>query len=218
MPLTDAEFRIQLLAADDAGLVALVNDEMLDRQPTCFDADPSVYDQLRAHLAKALKTTPDSVYLVGSASLGYSTAPDGFPRKFHDLSDLDFAVVSPSLFDESWMHLLGWGHVHKPVFPPEDEKWFVQRQREIFWGWFPQYLPRFTGVNRPELLRGHAGIRLQMFETFQSLGKNFPGTQVESHPNHGRLYRSRDHLVRYHVDGLRRLQERLIEGDSNNGI
>lgn len=211
MALSAADFRAQLLGADEAGLKHLIRTEILGRAPFCYAEDLGAYEQLRAHLAERLYTEPARIYLVGSGGAGYSIAPDNFPRPFHDRSDLDFAIVSPKLFDASWMPLLSWGHFHKPAFPEADEKWFVARQREIFWGFFTSQSPRFTGINRPELVNNVRLIRLRVFETFQALGKKFPGTEVAARQSNARLYRSEEHLVQYHLDGLHRLKNGLIE-------
>jgi len=215
MPMNAEEFRSALLAADEHALRSLIQSEMLDRPPAVFVSDMALYDRVRNHLAREFDTDATHIYLLGSGGMGFSIAPDNFPRAFHSDSDLDFAVVSPRLFDAAWMTLLGWGHVHKPVFPDSDTKWFVARQREMFWGWFSEKNARFTGINRPELLRDLAKIRLRVFETFRSLGKTFPDTELAARDNHARLYRDEAHLIEYHVDGLRRLKQRLTEGDTD---
>lgn len=203
--------RQSLVTASTDDLRALVTSEILGQAPLSFDESPADYDAVREHLAARLSTSAELIHLVGSGSLGYSTAVGRFPREFRIESDLDFAVISPELFDTAWNTLLGWGHVHKPLFPPSDAKWFEQRQREIFWGWFKSEKPRFPGINRPELVREFDRVRLLLFDTFQGVGKAFPRAPVAFHSVNARLYRSEEHLVQYHTEGLRRLRARLLE-------
>jgi len=67
--------------------------------PSAFEELPTLYEGIREFLATRLSVTPKDVTLVGSARLGYSLAPPpSYGTPFSANSDLDFAVVSASLF------------------------------------------------------------------------------------------------------------------------
>jgi hypothetical protein len=202
--------------ANNAGLREFVVREVLHSQPHCFRGKESLYQDVRGYLATGLRAIPSGIYLVGSGSTGFSLAPRNFPARFHDGSDLDFAVVSESLFDQAWTALLDWGHPQRPTVAPQDLGWFEERRTEIFWGWLdPQYM-RFKGLLRPSSLEGLRELQHNWFTTFKAIGDEFPGTELASRKSSARLYRTSDHLIRYQVEGLRRLQRRLRRESGNS--
>lgn len=219
MPLTAAEFEIAVRQADRTEMRRLVKEEILHRVPFCFEGDLSFYEEVKNHLASELQTTSTSIFLVGSGAVGYSLAPRRFPHPFHEGSDLDFAVISEPLFDEAWMALLQWGHPRRHRVPASERKWFDERQQEIFWGWLdPAYL-RFDSIYRPQLLKDLRSLKSRWFETFQDLGRRYPGTDIASRKVSARLYRSEAHVIQYQAEGMRRLKGRLIERvEDTNGI
>jgi hypothetical protein len=83
--------------------------------PAVFRENPMVYEMLREWLARNLamdletRIDPKDVTLVGSARLGYSLAPyPRFGRPFGADSDLDFALISSSLFDAVAIDFQTW--------------------------------------------------------------------------------------------------------------
>lgn len=61
------------------------------------------YQTLKNDIAGALDLNPKEITLIGSAKIGFSTAPGKIYRAFRKgRSDLDFAIVSPSLFGSIW--------------------------------------------------------------------------------------------------------------------
>ena len=74
--------------------------DLLNGEPHCFHGSTSHFDSVRQYLAEALGVDEDAVALVGSGQNGFSLAPANNLRPFHPDSDLDFAIVSSSLFDE----------------------------------------------------------------------------------------------------------------------
>jgi hypothetical protein len=66
--------------------------------PFAFREIPMLYEAIREWLAPRLNTHPKYITLVGSARLGFSFDPKKYGASFGPASDLDFAVVSPVLF------------------------------------------------------------------------------------------------------------------------
>ena len=158
-----------------------------------------------------LKAKASQVVLVGSGAVGFSVAPHKFPKVFHSESDLDFAVISPSLFDEAWSALLQWGHPIRLRVPLVEREWFEARQSNIFWGWLDPARLKYKSVNRPALLREIRDMSTRWFDTFQGLGLSFPDSEVSRRSVSARLYRSEEHLAQYQIEGLHRLQYALKE-------
>ena len=180
-----------------------------DSLPWAFRDDEPTYRAFRKRVANALDTTPQNVFVTGSASVGFSLAPDTFPKAFHEFSDIDVAVVSTDFFDAVWMSLLKWGHPRRTSLPATEQAWYVDRQLEIFWGWLtPQYLS-FRTIRFGRRLRVVRDLRTKWFTLFQGIGADFPGTELARREVSGRLYRTWDHLVGYHSESLRRLRYRI---------
>lgn len=65
--------------------------------------DGPTYTRLREYAGQALQIAPNqNVYLVGSAKLGFSIKPARRYGLFSDDSDVDLAIVSPSLYQRLW--------------------------------------------------------------------------------------------------------------------
>ena len=67
--------------------------------PFSFRNCPAVFEDLRGWLGNRLDVHPKEITLIGSARIGYSLARGvEFGKEFDDSSDLDFSVISSSLF------------------------------------------------------------------------------------------------------------------------
>ena len=67
--------------------------------PFSFQECPAVFEELRGWLGRRLDVHPKEITLIGSGRIGYSLAKgDRYGRGFSENSDLDFSVVSSSLF------------------------------------------------------------------------------------------------------------------------
>jgi hypothetical protein len=211
MPIRDDEFAAILQGASKARLLELITEHVLNPDPVCFVGQGALYTDIRTHIADQVRAETEDVLLVGSGSLGYTIAPHKFPKKFHAESDLDFAVVSPALFDAAWGSLLEWGHPIRRIVPKPEVQWFEARRANVFWGWMDPANLKFSAINRPTLLANLQELSTDWFDTFQSLGLRFPGTLVAERKTSARLYRSMDHLIAYQYEGLRQLQLALAE-------
>ncbi len=70
--------------------------------PFCFRKRPMLYETIRGWLSRELDVHAKEITLIGSARVGYSLAPTSdYGRPFDSSSDLDFSIISPSLFNKS---------------------------------------------------------------------------------------------------------------------
>lgn len=179
--------------------------------PFAFRDAPTKLNVLRKHLAQRLDVSEDNVIVVGSAQTGFSLDPNAFPREFHDGSDIDVLVVDEKLFDDVWHTILRW---HYPLrgreLPQADWNWRKKRMDELYWGWFIPSEIRFEGLSRPAALQPLRGISTRWFNAFKGLAllPEFASRDVS-----GRLYRSWQHAMLYHVNGLRAIIDRLDSRD-----
>ena len=68
----------------------------------CMVISSDKYFELRKTISDKYNVHPNEVIVVGSAKLGFSIAPEKRYQPFGDASDLDIAIVSPTLFESVW--------------------------------------------------------------------------------------------------------------------
>jgi len=188
---------------------AVVQKYIFTGTPFVFRDSPARLSLLKSHLARGLGVREDNVTIVGSAQTGFSLNPDSFPRVFHHGSDIDVLVVDERLFDKVWYALLRWHYPRKGYpLPRPDASWRSKRRNELYWGWFVPSKIRFEGLTRPTVLGPLRNIATMWFNAFKSLAQyqEFVTRDVS-----GRLYRSWDHAMLYHMNGLRAIWRRLVD-------
>jgi hypothetical protein len=165
--------------------------------------------RLTDHLCGAIGVIAANIVVVGSAKIGFSLSPDNFPREFSDFSDIDVVVVSEPMFDEFWHTMLKWNYPRRFSLSGADWKWSKDRRNDLYWGWFRPDAVRFEGLSFPNVLKPIRDLSTAWFNAFQSLSliPDFSNRKVR-----GRLYRTWEHALRYHVDGLERIRRIAEKG------
>lgn len=162
------------------------------------------------HLAEHLGIDESSIRVVGSGRIGFSLNPANFPRRFSDVSDIDVVVVDEGLFDRVWHTMLEWNYPRRFRLYGADRHWQRSRQDDLYWGWFRPDKIRYTGLAFPEILKPLRDLSTQWFNAFRSLSA-YP--DLAAREISGRLYRTEQHAISYHVDGLRKLKAQLGNGE-----
>jgi hypothetical protein len=181
----------------------VVRDHLLTGDPHVFSTTPSLYFDLKAFLASQLSVPPEDVRIIGSAMMGYSLSPDSYGRAFLPSSDVDVVVVDSRWFDTIWDLLLDWRYPwHLRKWPPRDHEWAVARLEDFICGSCTPHRIRYRGLKGDHLIEPLRDISNKWFDTLKSLG-NQPGLRGREY--NGRLYRTWDHAIRYHVYGLREI-------------
>jgi hypothetical protein len=180
--MSDKQIIIERIVRFRDDLSRLETPEIVQKHITsgdCFKLNHDQYFDLRNRIAQRFGVHPNQVLAVGSAKLGFSIAPKKRYQHFHEMSDIDVAVVADSLFDRTWEAVLNY------------------RRQVGYWehlGKFQEYL--FQGWIRPD--------KLPPAETF-AFGKEWWEffRELTSSGNYGRckiaagLYRSPFFLERY---------------------
>lgn len=203
---TSDEFRNLL---KPAALATLVDEYVFSGAPFggvpfVFRNDPSAGDLLRDQLSAGLRVRPANVIVVGSAKIGFSLSPDGFPRIFSPpASDIDVLLVDEALFDGVWSSLLQWHYPRRWRLAGQEWEWAKARRDELYWGWFsPHYLQFSDFLTFPDALRPIRDLKANWLSSFRSLSRH---PQLAKYEISGRLYRTWEHARSYHVDSLSKL-------------
>lgn len=192
----------------DTPLESIVQEYLFQGTPYVFRDKPESLDRLTKHLSTAIKLPEEGIKVVGSAKIGFSLNPDNFPRAFLDSSDIDVLVVNEALFDRIWMTLLEWHYPRRLMQLGRVEgEWAQLRRKEIYFGWIIPDEIRYEGLSFPHVLKPLRDISAQWFNAFQSLSL-YP--EFAARTISGRLYRSWAHALRYHVDGLRQIHNKIL--------
>jgi hypothetical protein len=209
---TAEEFRKQLLGT--TALPTLVSryvlaGEAFGGMPYVFRSDPSANDLLKEQLCSRLSLRPEAIFVVGSAKVGFSISPDNFPRAFSPpASDIDVVVIDARLFDVVWNSLLEWHYPRRWKLVGPDWNWARRRQDDLYWGWFsPHHLNFRHFLTFPEALKPVRNLKADWLAAFRELALH---PLLSRHEVTGRLYRTWDHVLSYHVDSLRKLRNVLV--------
>ena len=188
-------------------LSSVVQQYIFQGMPYVFREKPEALNLLTEHLGAAMQLSEQNIVIVGSAKVGFSLNPDNFPRRFSDVSDIDVIVVSETLFNRIWMTLLEWHYPRRLLnLGRAENEWVRLRRKDIYWGWLVPTQIRYEGLSFPSILKPLRDISAQWFNAFQglSLYPEFAARSVS-----GRLYRTWDHALRYHMEGLHQIRERI---------
>jgi len=185
----------------------IVSRYIFGENPYIFRDKPELMLLLRKHLSERLNLSEKNIVIVGSAKLGFSLSPHNFPREFTSTSDIDILVVDTVLFDSIWTTLREWWYPRRATkLGGAENEWAGARRKDVFWGWIVPHEIRYEGLSFPETLKPLRDISTKWFNAFKSLSlySDFATRDVTS-----RLYRSWEHALQYHSDGLRQISEKL---------
>ena len=200
------EFKKALLTTP---LDEIVREYIFKGLPYVFRDTPELMKALRNHLCNDLEISGESTIVIGSAKIGFSLSPDTVFRQFSEESDIDVLVVDERIFDNIWNIVLRW-HYPRRIrgLGGMDGSWGRRRRRDLYWGWFVPDKIKYEGLSFPEVLKPLRDISTSWFNAFRSLSR-FP--EFSRRNITGRLYRTWDHALLYHADGLRQVKGSLVQ-------
>jgi hypothetical protein len=193
--MTRGELRSLLNSRTDG---EFVDREILESRPWIFDAAES-YQTWRTSVASELGLEPHNVRIVGSAATGFSLSPLKPGRPFRRLegadaqtSDIDIALIAPSLFVVAWETILYLDRRHRLGKAHEA---LGKIRLDVYWGLVGQQsLPRNTDPARSIL-------------SAMSVAGRMP--PLRGYPIRCRIYRRVEDLRAYHTESLRQLRREL---------
>jgi hypothetical protein len=158
----------------------------------CAAIEEGMQFDLKQRIAEkfSIEATTD-VFIVGSAKLGFSIAPQKRYRAFGDSSDVDVAIVNHELYQRIWHELQG--------YKDSGADWPKRASFERFlaWGWIrPDKLPQSASFS----------FSNEWWEFFRAMQK---ARAAGPYKVAGAIYHDISFLVRYQVTSVAacRLQE-----------
>jgi hypothetical protein len=206
--MTVDEFRDTLLRTGE--LYDLVRQAIFGGEPFVFRTRPAAFGEMFEHLQREIRSTTLDVTVIGSAKTGFSLAPDTFGQPFSATSDIDVIVVDAGLFDLVWHDILAWHYeMDGEGMNAEERKWIGLRMKSLYWGWIePADLTYTRGMRRIHRFAQAREVSARWFEAFRALSR-FP--DFARRDVNGRLYRTWQHALLYHVDSLQQVKNTLLQ-------
>ena len=127
------DFRNRLLSTQGRESVdKLISHQLFGRTPAIFGDDQAAWIDWKAELAAGLEVDPLSIFIVGSAALGFSPSIGKDMHLFQSSSDIDVAVISPHHFDLAWHELRSFDRSRFPATTCETLS--KHDLKYIYWG------------------------------------------------------------------------------------
>jgi hypothetical protein len=181
---------------------------VLDALPWIFNGDSAAFSAWRTTAATSANVQADSIFLVGSGATGYSLSPIKATRPFRTLasatppSDLDIAIVDPSLFLEAWEAIVRLDRSrslgrHLPLASPgrSTQEQLAKLRQDVYYG-------TISGSSTPPGTTSSQRLRALFAATSRQASLN-------GYPPRARIYRRLEDLKAYHIQSLNSLHRVL---------
>ena len=164
----------------------ILDDYLFNGLPFSFSDQPKIHGTMLKELSRGLRVPRQDICVVGSARIGFSMSPYKYGSPFDQFSDLDIVIVSPLLFDSSWVDMLTNRHIPwSRLTQPTRAHLIEHRERHyIYNGWI-----------NPHFVAEALCIGERWVTTFDGLSR-IP--YLSSRHIAGRLYRTWAHARAYH--------------------
>lgn len=199
MPIPDSEALLGYIKSGD--IKRVVSDHILGGDIWLFLNSPNDREPFYAFLEDKLEISRENIYVVGSAKLGYSCAPHEYGRRFNRDSDIDIAIVSDVLFDKYWHNMLDWSYAKRGTIDRDEKNKISEYRKTIMKGFvnphykYPHDFPRDQFNERVFRVKWQSALR--------GMSSLTGTTEIHLHDVKARLYRTKEHALMYHFDGLR---------------
>lgn len=184
-------------SASDDDVLDLCRRHVLHGTPFIFSGNEDGYYRFRKRIADKFGISFHEVYITGSAKLGFSM----FGARVFDLdSDIDVALVAPSLYDRIMNEINTYQMLLR-----ESRRTVTEWELEMY----HQFL-EYTAIGwiRPDKLPLSFNIgvmKTDWFEFFRSISSG--GSEVGNYSVNAGVFRTYGHLENYQFRGLQRLRK-----------
>ncbi len=139
----------------------IIDKYLLFGTPYIFKDDENKFYELKNKIAEFLGVSQTNIFVIGSAKLGFSIAPQKRYQHFNEESDIDIAIIDANLFIRYWKIL------YKYNTDVRAESQYERRVYEQFLNYF------FKGWLRPDKFPTGMREKQDWFDFFKSLQKEY---------------------------------------------
>lgn len=169
--------------------------------PHVFDSREDEYFEFRCRIAEQFDINYQSVFIIGSAKLGFSYFKE---TQFSYNSDIDVAIVSQELFENFFLKICDYQYELDKFYKVPSERELEDYDR------FLKYLVK--GWMRPDLLPLSFNIKSlkhEWFNFFQSLSHG--KSQVGNYKVAAGLYKNFTYLEKYHLNSINEFYKKITQ-------
>lgn len=186
------EFNDLLLDAGEQGVPLISDKFLIQGTPFVFEGDSDKFFDFKQRISDYFGVGTHEIFIVGSSKLGFSYWKQ---KAFSADSDIDVAIVSEMLFEKYSTIVMEYVYDYRSKVLTHTE------QQEKNYRYFLQCLA--LGFIRPSIFPEIFFSRDPDFKWdsfFRSISSG--RSEVGDYDVHGIIYKSYQHLKRYHISGL----------------
>ena len=139
----------------------IIDQHLFGGPPFYSSNHPNVHERMIRAISTGLKVPRRDICVVGSARIGFSLSPPKFGEPFSQFSDIDIVVVSPVLFDPSWLDIVASRRTNSSTLRQRTRHHLSEhRERHyVYSGWiYPKTVVEALGIGERWQLVGHCRI------------------------------------------------------------
>lgn len=149
------------ISDENNSLDKIIDKYLLFGTPYIFKDDENKFYELKNEIAGFLKVSQTNIFVVGSAKLGFSIAPEKRYKHFNEDSDIDIAIIDGATFLRYWKILYEYNTTGR-AWSINEEKTYRKFLEYFFKGWL-----------RPDKFPSTMNEKKEWFDFFQSLQKKY---------------------------------------------
>ena len=149
------------ISDENNSLEKIIDKYLLFGTPYIFRDDENKFYDLKNEIAGFLKVSQTNIFVVGSAKLGFSIAPEKRYKHFNEDSDIDIAIIDGATFLRYWKILYKYNATCR-AWSNDEAKTYRKFLEYFFKGWL-----------RPDKFPMTMNERKEWFDFFTSLRKKF---------------------------------------------
>lgn len=154
------EFK-EAISDKNNSLEKIIDKYLLFGTPYIFKDDENKFYELKNEIAGFLKVSQTNIFVVGSAKLGFSIAPEKRYQHFNEDSDIDIAIIDGATFLRYWKILYEYNTTGR-AWSSDEEKTYRKFLEYFFKGWL-----------RPDKFPSTMNEKKEWFDFFKSLQRKY---------------------------------------------
>lgn len=187
------EFK-EAISDKNNSLEKIIDKYLLFGTPYIFKDDENKFYELKNEIAGFLKVSQTNIFVVGSAKLGFSIAPQKRYMHFNEESDIDIAIIDGATFLRYWKILYEYNTTGR-AWSKDEAKTYREFLEYFFKGWL-----------RPDKFPSTMNEKKEWFDFFKSLQKKYKFKIAAG------IYYDIDVFSRYNKENLNSIREVIKNG------
>ena len=175
-------------------LEEIIDKYLLNGIPYVFDGDENNFFDFKNEIAKFFNVSQTNIFVVGSAKLGFSIAPNKRYKLFNEESDIDVAIIDENTFLRYWKILYTYNTTGR-AYSTKEARTYREFLEYFFKGWL-----------RPDKFPSNMKERAEWFDFFKLMQKKYKFMIAAG------IYYDIEVFNGYHKENLNSIREDIKNG------